>query len=61
MREMVEMMAGRSFSDEEWRVQVEAASGHSGADVPNGIENWLETLPVGDDGDAPKSVLVRWR
>ena len=61
MREMVEMMAGRSFSGEEWRVQAEAASGHSGADVPNGIEDWLEMLPVGDDGDAPESVLVRWR
>ena len=61
MREMVEMMAGRSFRDEEWREQVEVASGHSSADVPNGIEDWLEMLPVGDDGDAPESVLVRWR
>lgn len=61
MRELAEVMAGRCFSDEEWRLQVDAASGHSGADVPNGIEDWLEMLPVGDDGDAPESVLVRWR
>lgn len=60
LREMTEMMAGRSFDDDEWRAQVEAASGSPDVDIPNGIETWLEMLPVADNGDAPETVIVRW-
>ena len=60
LREMTEMMAGHTFDDDEWRAQVEAASGSSDVDIPNGIETWLEMLPVADDGDPPETVIVRW-
>ena len=60
MREHAEMIAGHRFDDHDWKVQVEAASENSDFDVPNGIESWLEMVPVGDDGDAPESLVIRW-
>ena len=60
MREHAEMIAGRSFDDHEWQAEVEAASENPDIDVPNGIETWLEMLPVDDDGNSPESVVVRW-
>ena len=60
MRESAEMMAGRAFDDDEWKQHVEAASESSGVDLPNGIEDWLEMLPVDDDGDVAETVVVQW-
>ena len=60
MRESAEMMAGRAFDDDEWKQHVEAASESSGVDVSNGIEDWLEMLPVDDDGDGAEAVVVQW-
>ena len=60
MRESAEMMAGRAFDDDEWKHHVEAASESSGVDVSNGIEDWLEMLPVDDDGDGAEAVVVQW-
>ena len=60
MREHAEMIAGHRFDDHDWQAQVEAASENSDFDAPNGIESWLEMVPVGDDGDAPESLVIRW-
>ena len=60
MRRYVEMQTGRKFDDDEWKQQIEAASESPGADVPNGIERWLEMLPVDDDGDYPEYIIVQW-
>ena len=61
MRAVAEMMAGRSFDDEEWQMQVEAAREMEEASLPNGIEEWLEMLPVDDEGRCPKTVSIGWR
>ena len=60
MREHAETIAGRPFDDHEWQAEVEAASENPDIDVPNGIEKWLEMLPVDDNGDSPESLVVRW-
>ena len=60
MREFVEMMAGGPFSDEEWQMQVEAARETEEVDLPNGIDRWLEMLPVDDEGNCPETVSVEW-
>ena len=60
MRESAEMMAGRAFDDDEWKRHVDAASESSGVDLPDGIEDWLEMLPVDDDGDVAETVVVQW-
>ena len=60
MREFVEMMAGGPFSDEEWQMQVEAAREMEEVDLPNGIDRWLEMLPVDDEGKFPETVSVEW-
>ena len=31
------------------------------ADLPNGIDRWLEMLPVDDDGKCPETVSVEWK
>ena len=60
MREYAEMIAGHRFDDDFWQAQVEAASENPDIDVPNGIEAWLDMLPVDDNGDSPESLVVRW-
>ena len=60
MRHQIELMFGESMSDEEWQMQVEAASAQDDL-VPNGILRWLEMLPVDDEGRSPRTVSIEWR
>ena len=60
MRAVAEMMAGQPFDDEDWQMQVEATREMEEANLPNGIEEWLEMLPVDDEGRCPKTVSVEW-
>ena len=60
MREVSEMMRGRPFDDEEWQVEIEAVHEMQEVNLPNGIEHWLEMLPVDDEGICPKTVTVEW-
>ena len=60
MGEYAEMDAGRRFGDYEWQAEVEAAGENSNIDVTNGIEAWLNMLPVDDSGGAPDSLVVLW-
>lgn len=60
MREYSEMLMGRSFDDEEWQTTIESASETDQAGLPNGINSWLEMLPVSDDGECPETITVRW-
>ena len=60
MRAVAEMMAGKPFDDEDWQMQVEAAREMEEANLPNGIEEWLEMLPVDEEGRCPKTVSVEW-
>ena len=60
MRAFAETIAGHRFDDHYWQPQLDAASDNPEIDVPNGIESWLEMLPVGDDGDAPESLVIHW-
>ena len=60
MRAFTEKMAGHALDDDFWQAQVDSVSDNPDFKVPNGIESWLEMLPVGDNGDAPESLVVRW-
>lgn len=60
MREVAEMMAEEPFDDEEWQMQVEAARELGEVNLPNGIEDWLEMLPVDNEGKCPKTVRIEW-
>ena len=59
-QEYGEMIAGYGLDDHDWQAEVEAASENPDIDFPNGIETWLEMLPVDDNGDSPDSLVVRW-
>lgn len=60
MREVAEMMAGRRFDDEYWQMQVEATREMEEVNLPNGIEEWLEMVPMDDGGRYPKTVSIEW-
>ena len=60
MRAVAEMMAGQPFDDEDWQMQVEATREMEEANLPNGIEEWLEMLPMDDEGRCPETVSVEW-
>lgn len=60
MRHQIELMIGERLDDEDWLMQLEAASAQDDL-VPNGILRWLEMLPVADAGMCSDTVSLDWR
>ena len=47
-------------SDEDWQWQVNLARESHSILVPNGIDSWLESMPIDNEEDAPVTVRIQW-
>ena len=60
MREGIEGFIGTRMSDEDWQWQVNLARESDSSVVPNGINNWLESIPIDKEEDPPATVRIQW-
>ena len=54
-----ETIVGHLFDDYFRQAQSDCASDNAEIEVPNGIEPWLDMLPIGDDEDSLESLVIR--
>ena len=58
--EGIEGFISMRTSDEDWQWQVNLARESHSSLVPNGIDYWLESIPIDNEEDAPVTVRIQW-